>query len=969
MNSFRLLLFLGFVLGVNDAAGAVSVPLTSKLVPDGGAVPGTIPAVDGNYAAESSGSSDYGANTSAGARVLLRDRTLGSAWPVRKAIIAPASLTDVQDFGKSLALDGETLVINSKAHLFIHRRNQGGTDQWGLVKMIVRSDRGLGLDLDGDTLVSQVVTNAGTSIVVYRQNLGGSNAWGVESTVANPRPLLDSCTFCPVERDEAAAWGARVALSGDVFAVSSGMIVAGTREVVIDLFRRGEAGGAAWGLYRTLDRTRVVGAPVQLGTAFDWANGQLCFSALFRSGADAFLAWVQIATPPATADGIWPQVMGRALSGGMEVPLTFAIDVRSGPGWAAVVRLSQSGDTTTRDVTIYRNTVTGWPAERNLTVGPIGPAIDFASLFAPGSGLTDTPETRYRLLHQSRFLRGGLACDGATLLATSLKDPTDLTGPPACATVHERGPSSLWPETAQFTSVAPFAGDFGRAISIGGNMMAVGDPSDNEAQPTSGAVDLWVRDSELTRDWRKFGRVKSDTAQTGANFGRAVATDSQLLIVGAPGENSGRGAVYIYSRGAAVPDTGVYTWRLRAVIRRPTDPADVQFGAAVALHGTEIAIGAPSYPDSRVAGAPQTGRVFLYRPTVAGDFTAWTSSATLLALDSSDNSQFGSTIAWEGDSIAIGAWLQTGGGAAYIFRSSGVPTTWALVKKLVPSDTSRGAFGPVLSLSGTTLAVGTFPPLIFPNAGGAFIFERNSGGVNQWGETRVIVPPANQSGWGAALALDGDSLVIGSNVQSVSGLSRSGTAFVHRRNEGGPNRWGQVRQLIAPDATADDFFGAAVAIDGSAIAISAPGSDAAAPDAGAVYTWRMGSFEIWAGTYAFPIASDTVHSDPDGDGQANLVEFMLGSNPLIRASRGLFAHRITTVGTDQFLEGVWTKPPWATEGVDIEMRGDTDTARFGEYLRSVSDGLTQQVFRAPLPLRVRPRYFIRMEFAYPDTNP
>ena len=73
MNALRLLLLL-FLFPLSVAYAAVPVPLTGKLVPGSG--PGAVLAVDGNFAAESSGSSNYGANTSAGSLVLLRDRTL-----------------------------------------------------------------------------------------------------------------------------------------------------------------------------------------------------------------------------------------------------------------------------------------------------------------------------------------------------------------------------------------------------------------------------------------------------------------------------------------------------------------------------------------------------------------------------------------------------------------------------------------------------------------------------------------------------------------------------------------------------------------------------------------------------------------------------------------------------------------------------------------------------------------------------
>jgi hypothetical protein len=49
----------------------------------------------------------------------------------------------------------------------------------------------------------------------------------------------------------------------------------------------------------------------------------------------------------------------------------------------------------------------------------------------------------------------------------------------------------------------------------------------------------------------------------------------------------------------------------------------------------------------------------------AGNYASWSLVTSLNGSDSVDNSQFGSAVAFENDTIAAGAWLQTGGGAVY----------------------------------------------------------------------------------------------------------------------------------------------------------------------------------------------------------------------------------------------------------------------------------------------------------------
>ena len=155
----------------NFVQSAVPVPLTGKLIPGPGGTPGSVLAVDGNFAAESGGSTDFGANTTAGGMVLLHDKTLGASWPVRKVITAPAGIVDVVDFGKSLTLDGDTLAVNSEKYIFLYQQNVGGANQWGLVKTITRTGAGIGLDLDGDVLATQMLTATSSSVVIFNNDL------------------------------------------------------------------------------------------------------------------------------------------------------------------------------------------------------------------------------------------------------------------------------------------------------------------------------------------------------------------------------------------------------------------------------------------------------------------------------------------------------------------------------------------------------------------------------------------------------------------------------------------------------------------------------------------------------------------------------------------------------------------------------------------------------------------------------
>ena len=66
----------------------------------------------------------------------------------------------------------------------------------------------------------------------------------------------------------------------------------------------------------------------------------------------------------------------------------------------------------------------------------------------------------------------------------------------------------------------------------------------------------------------------------------------------------------------------------------------------------------------------------------------------------------------------------------------------------------------------------------------------------------------------------------------------SGSAYVFARNQGGANNWGDVKKLTASDAAAGDRFGVLVAISGDTIVVGAYRDDTAAfIDAGSAYVF------------------------------------------------------------------------------------------------------------------------------------
>ncbi|HEU4727318.1 MAG TPA: FG-GAP repeat protein, partial [Kofleriaceae bacterium] len=254
--------------------------------------------------------------------------------------------------------------------------------------------------------------------------------------------------------------------------------------------------------------------------------------------------------------------------------------------------------------------------------------------------------------------------------------------------------------------------EFGTSVALSGDTLAVGayledsnatgvngNQADNSAK-SAGAVYVFVRQG-IT--WTQQAYLKA--SNTGANnyFGYSVALFGDTLAVGASGEASSAGAVYVFIR------QGI-TWTQQAYIKASNAEAGDDFGTSVALSGDTLsgdtlAIGA-SCEASNATGvngnqadnsAFCAGAVYVF----IRQGTTWTQQAYLKASNPENGDEFGRSVALSGDTLAIGAPYEASNatgvngnqsdnsasfaGAVYVFVRQGA--TWTQQAYLKASNT------------------------------------------------------------------------------------------------------------------------------------------------------------------------------------------------------------------------------------------------------------------------------------------
>ncbi len=214
----------------------------------------------------------------------------------------------------------------------------------------------------------------------------------------------------------------------------------------------------------------------------------------------------------------------------------------------------------------------------------------------------------------------------------------------------------------------------------------------------------------------------------------------------------------------------------------------------------------------------------------------------VLASDAAADDRFGFSCSISGDTVIVGAQLDDhseleNAGSAYIYqRDWGGPDIWGERAILRPGDLfANDQFGSSVSISGDIAIVGAprhnDPG---PNTGSAYIFYRDQDGPDQWGFVTRITNGNTNSQFGTSVSIHGDLVIVGA--PSYNGAQ--GQAHIFGRNAGGPDQWGQVAELTASNGQAGDLFGWSVSISGATAIVGAPFSSPNGSLAGSAYVFQ-----------------------------------------------------------------------------------------------------------------------------------
>lgn len=376
------------------------------------------------------------------------------------------------------------------------------------------------------------------------------------------------------------------------------------------------------------------------------------------------------------------------------------------------------------------------------------------------------------------------------------------------------------------------ADDFGWSVALDGNTALIGTPSDDDAGPNfqSGAAYVFTFDGT---NWSEQAKLAASDAAlgAGANFGWSVALDGDTALISAyRGTHNGTrtGSVYVFTFDGT-------NWSEQAKLTASDGAAFDLFGNSVALDGNTALIGARE--DSDIVFNSGSAYVFTF------DGTSWNQQAKLTARDGALGDSFGISVALDGTTAIIGAYLDddNGGssGSAYVFSFDG--TNWNEQAKLTASDGAVShLFGGSVDLIGNTALIGAIGDADNgSSSGSAYVFTFD--GTN-WIEQKLTASDgASGDEFGFSVALDGNTALIGAWGDDDKG-SASGSAYLFTFD--GSN-WAEQAKLTASDGIAGDLFsrytrGVALSQNNALIGAATHTHIGGPSRAGAAYVFSLG---------------------------------------------------------------------------------------------------------------------------------
>jgi len=261
---------------------------------------------------------------------------------------------------------------------------------------------------------------------------------------------------------------------------------------------------------------------------------------------------------------------------------------------------------------------------------------------------------------------------------------------------------------------------FGWSVAVSGDTAVIGAAYDDSGTGSAYVFHFdgsnWVEEAKL---------LASDGAEAD-QFGYSVAISGDTTIIGASGDDGGKGSAYIFTPNDIDPNN----WVQQAELWASDGAADDRFGYSVAISGDTAVIGAWKNDSN--------GSAYVF----SFEDSTWDQKDKLRASDGRKDDWFGVSVAISGETAVIGAYGDDDNGdvsgSAYIFTPNDIdPNNWVQQVRLMAYEGAMSDwFGHSVAVSGTTALIGANNDDGY--IGSAYIFAAYPGDLDADGDVDLV---------------------------------------------------------------------------------------------------------------------------------------------------------------------------------------------------------------------------------------
>ena len=436
------------------------------------------------------------------------------------------------------------------------------------------------------------------------------------------------------------------------------------------------------------------------------------------------------------------------------------------------------------------------------------------------------------------------------------------------AYIYQRDTAGNWNLAQKITASDRATEDtFGFAVDISGSYAIVGaryeDEDANGANTLLSAGSAYIFERDTSGVWHEVKKIVAQVRQDNDLFGGNVSIDGNYAVVGAinadedASSNSifDNGVVYVFERMA-----GDWVQSQSLIGSFGTSV----FGSKVSLNGSDLIVGAWNDRSDENGENPLwgggAGAAYIFQRANNG---TWGQVQKLVASDRKANHLFGQDVDIDGDyAVVTAAW----------------------------DDKDENGIDSVFQ------------------TGSAYVFKRNESGT--WSEVQKVVAPIRevQDYFGASVSISGDRFIVGSQSEDEDGsegntVPDAGSAYIFQRDNAGV--WNLEQKVVHSDRAANDTFGHSVSMSGENILIGAYEEDEDENGqntflgAGSVYIFEVlvVPCEPHNTSEEATICSGDNYTFPDGTTQTNITEQKVYTSNL-QAINGCDSTIVTTVNVN-----------------------------------------------------------------------